>query len=272
MVFQDYALFPHLTVEKNIAYGLPRGGDRDERVEHALEMVGLAGLGDRMPYELSGGQQQRVALARALAPEPEIVLLDEPFSNLDPELRVQVRGEVREILRSAGATAILVTHDQEEALSLADRIAVMFQGRIVQTAAPEEVYHRPASRDVAAFVGDAQFIAGQATGHRVQTALAELPIVTPAEGQVDVLIRPEMVRLRPESEGTDGPLGIVRQREFFGHDQVLTIELTDGTSIKSRLGSYGGFRLGDRVRVSVRGAVLAFPVQSQPDGNGGMPR
>jgi iron(III) transport system ATP-binding protein len=225
-------------------------------------MVGLGSLGDRMPYELSGGQQQRVALARALAPGPEIVLLDEPFSNLDPELRVQVRGEVREILRRAGATAILVTHDQEEALSLADRIAVMFHGQIVQTASPEEVYHRPATRDVAAFVGDAQFLPGFAVGRRVQTAVGELPPVAPADGQVDVLIRPEMVRLRPASESTEGALGTIRQREFFGHDQVLTVELEDGMRINSRIGSYSGFRVGDQVRVSVRGAILPFAPES----------
>src|SRR5262249_31341995 len=156
--FQDGALFPHLTVGKNVAFGLPRGADRDRKVATALEIVGLTGYENRMPHELSGGQQQRVALARAMAPQPDVILLDEPFSNLDAELRAAVRGEVRQILADAGATAVLVTHDQEEALSLANRVAVMWSGTIVQDASPEELYHRPVSRQIGAFVGDAQFV------------------------------------------------------------------------------------------------------------------
>jgi iron(III) transport system ATP-binding protein len=145
MVFQDYALFPHLTVAQNVAYGLP-GAKRKGRVEDVLDLAHLEGLGGRMPHELSGGQQQRVALARALAPGPEVVLLDEPFSNLDAALRVRVRAEMRDILADAGATAIFVTHDQEEALSLADEVAVMMDGTVAQKAAPEVLYHNPASR------------------------------------------------------------------------------------------------------------------------------
>jgi len=136
MVFQDYALFPHLNVHLNVAFGLSRGSGREARVREVLEMVSLSGLGERMPHELSGGQQQRVALARALAPGPELILLDEPFSNLDAHLRVQVRDQVRRILRDVGATAVFVTHDQEEALSLADEVSVMWKGRILQTAPP----------------------------------------------------------------------------------------------------------------------------------------
>jgi iron(III) transport system ATP-binding protein len=260
MVFQDYALFPHLSVGKNVAFGLPRGSDRAAKVRQALATVGLAGQEERMPHELSGGQQQRVALARALAPGPEIVLLDEPFSNLDPELRVQVRVEVRQILAEAKATAVLVTHDQEEALSLADRVAVMFNGRVVQAAAPEELYHRPVSRAVAAFVGDAQFLPGTGGGRRVATELGDLPAIGQVEGDVEVMLRPEALRLTPASDAEEHPPNAtVEHRLFFGHDQLMTVRLDTGRSLRARLGPYGGIRPGDRVHVGVRGAVLTFP-------------
>ncbi|MFN8593622.1 MAG: ABC transporter ATP-binding protein [Thermomicrobiales bacterium] len=261
MVFQDYALFPHLSVARNVAFGLPRTSpERDQRVNAALAMVGLAGLGGRTPDQLSGGQQQRVALARALAPEPEIILLDEPFSNLDAELRASVREEVRQILRDAGATAILVTHDQEEALSVADRVAVMLDGRIVQIGPPEELYHRPATRAIADFIGDAQFIPGFASGRRAATAIGDIPLHASHEGPVDVLLRPEMLRLTPLSEsGDDAVMATIVSRAFFGHDQLLTLRLDHGPTLKARLGAYGGFRPGDRVGISVRGGALAYP-------------
>ena len=260
MVFQDYALFPHLSVARNVAFGLPRLGraERDARVAAALATVGLAKLGERMPHQLSGGQQQRVALARALAPEPAVILLDEPFSNLDAELRASVRAEVRQILADAGATVVLVTHDQEEALSLADRVAVMWDGRIVQTASPEELYHRPVNRTVAAFVGEAQFLPGQGNGRRVESELGELPAHRGATGPVDVMLRPEALRLTPTIDGEDGNATVL-MRAFYGHDQVMTLRLDTGRVLRARLGSYGGIRPGDRVQVSVRGAVLTFP-------------
>jgi iron(III) transport system ATP-binding protein len=259
MVFQDYALFPHLSVERNVAFGLPRGErDRDARVAAALAAVGLSGMAQRMPDQLSGGQQQRVALARALAPNPDLILLDEPFSNLDAELRVSVREEVREILRAAGATAILVTHDQEEALSLADRVAVMFDGCILQTGSPEELYHRPATREVAAFVGDAQFLPAEASGRRALSELGDLPLAVPANGPVDIMLRPEQVRLIPLTEAT-APNATIQSRLFFGHDQVLTVLLDSGGTIRARVGAYGGIRPGDRVQTAIRGAALAFP-------------
>ena len=266
MVFQDYALFPHLSVARNVGFGLGRRDDPRRRVAETLALVGLNQFADRMPHELSGGQQQRVALARALAPRPAVVLLDEPFSNLDPELRTTVRAEVRQILADAGATAILVTHDQEEALSLADRIAVMWDGRIVQTANPEELYHRPVDSRVASFVGDAQFIHGDAQGRRVVTELGILPLAGQAEGSVDVLLRPETLRLAhvPEGEPTNA---LVTRREFFGHHQLLSVQLDTGTRLRARLGSYGGIRQGDRVQANVRGAVLAFP-RTEPLGSG----
>ena len=262
MVFQDYALFPHLSVARNVAFGLPRNAaNRDGRVAAALATVGLAGLGERTPDQLSGGQQQRVALARALAPEPEVILLDEPFSNLDAELRASVREDVRQILREARMTAVLVTHDQEEALSIADRVAVMLEGKIVQVGSPEELYHRPASRTIADFVGDVQFLPGLASGRRAKTVLGDIPLHGAFEGQVDVMLRPEMLRLSPvgapdHHEGT--PATIV-SRAFFGHDQLLTLQLDSGQTLKARLGAYGGFRPGDRVLVSVRGGALAYP-------------
>ncbi len=264
MVFQDYALFPHLSVGKNVAFGLPRqrqrdGSDRNARVASALATVGLAGLGGRTPDQLSGGQQQRVALARALAPGPEVILLDEPFSNLDADLRASVREEVRQILREAGATAVLVTHDQEEALSIADRVAVMLDGRILQAGPPEELYHRPASRAIAEFIGDVQFLPGLASGRRAATALGDIPLHAPHDGPVDVMLRPEMLRLAPPDEsGEHGTPATIVSRAFFGHDQLLTLRLDSGQTLKARLGAYGGFRPGDRVSVAVRGGALAF--------------
>jgi iron(III) transport system ATP-binding protein len=262
MVFQDYALFPHLSVARNVAFGLPRNAaNRDTRVVSALAMVGLAGLGERTPDQLSGGQQQRVALARALAPEPEVILLDEPFSNLDADLRASVREEVRQILREAGTTAVLVTHDQEEALSIADRVAVMLGGQIVQVGPPEELYHRPATRTIADFIGDVQFVQGDASGRRAMTILGEIPLHGTFDGPVDVMLRPEMLRLTPASagDGDEGTPATIVSRAFFGHDQLLTLQLDSGPMLKARLGAYGGFRPGDRVTVSVRGGALAYP-------------
>lgn len=258
MVFQDGALFPHMTVEENVGFGLSRTPDRTARIRAALELVGLEQFGRRMPGELSGGQQQRVALARAMAPGPQVILLDEPFSSLDAAMRVAVRTEVRQILNDAGATALIVTHDQEEALSLADRVAVMWGGRIVQDATPEELYHRPNSRLVGTFVGDAQFIPGLAVGRRVSCSLGDLPAFAPNEGPVDVMIRPEFLRL---TLPTDPMLanGTVTSRLFYGHDQVLRVRLDDGLEVNARIGSYGGIRPSDRVQVGVRGAVLTFP-------------
>jgi iron(III) transport system ATP-binding protein len=260
MVFQDYALFPHLSVRQNVAFGLPRGKQRNDQVEAVLQRVGLGPWIDQMPHFLSGGQQQRVALARALAPNPSIVMLDEPFSNLDPALRMQVRADVRQILRDAGVTAVLVTHDQEEALSIADRIAVLFDGRIAQYAAPEDIYDRPATREVAAFVGDAQFVPGVGRGDTVETVLGTLPLANPAEGNVDILIRPEMVDLSPLPDDERAPVaGTVTSRRFFGRDQQVDVALDhDGSSITARLPTLHHYAEGDRVAVTIDRPVLAF--------------
>lgn len=258
MVFQDYALFPHLTVAENIAFGLPRGdAARDRRVQQALELVGMAKLAARMPHELSGGQQQRVALARALAPEPALILLDEPFSNLDTALRVRVRAEVRAILKQANATAIFVTHDQEEALSLVDQVAVMLHGRVEQLATPRQLYYQPATRAVAAFVGDSNLLPGQAEGRWVQTELGRLPIQIEMRGPVDALVRPESINLRPASPETGSR---VRNVIFFGHDQLIQVTLPNGRVIDARLGPDYQFFPGQPVELQVMGMVMTYAV------------
>ncbi|MDP9494725.1 MAG: ABC transporter ATP-binding protein, partial [Actinomycetota bacterium] len=190
MVFQDYALFPHMTVASNVAYGLPKG-DRRRRVASVLELVGLTGLESRMPNELSGGQQQRVALARALAPEPEVILLDEPFSNLDASLRDRVRRELRTILTEARTTAVFVTHDQEEALATSDIVAVMKDGKILQADTPAELYSNPTDPWVAEFLGDADVIDSVARNGRVDTLVGGFD--TDLNGRVSVIIRPENI-------------------------------------------------------------------------------
>jgi iron(III) transport system ATP-binding protein len=265
MVFQDYALFPHLTVEGNVLYALGgragRNADARRRVAEVLELVGLADLGGRQPHELSGGQQQRVALARALAGTPELVLLDEPFSGLDAGLRARVRQEVRSILLAAGVTALFVTHDQEEALSLADRVAVMRDGRVEQLGTPEEVYGRPASRWVAEFLGEADVLPGTVRDGWVECELARVPAEGVVAGEAEVLVRPESVALST-GPGTSGRKiqidGVVVEREFFGHDQLVHVELPSGRRLRSRSLSYPVWHPGDRVRVQLDGPVNVF--------------
>jgi iron(III) transport system ATP-binding protein len=260
LVFQDYALFPHLSVARNVAYGLghlPRRERRD-RVHEVLDLVGLADLGRRLPTALSGGQQQRVALARALAPSPELVLLDEPFSNLDAALRSSVREEVRAILRAADATAVFVTHDQEEALSLADRVAVMDAGRIHQVDDPQTLYTRPATRFVAGFVGEADVL----VGHRlddflVDTSIGRLPTADPVGAPaVAAVVRPESLQVTADPGGDATVTGI----EYFGHDQLVHVRLADGTSLRARRGPILDLHRGDRVDVAVLGPIVTFPL------------
>jgi iron(III) transport system ATP-binding protein len=259
LVFQEYALFPHLSVEENVAFGLKSGPDRAARIADMLRQVGLDGLGGRMPFELSGGQQQRVALARALAPGPRLIMLDEPFSNLDPSLREGVRREVRRVLRAANATAIIVTHDQEEALSLADEVAVMMDGRILQQAPPAELYRRPASRRVAEFVGDINVIDGRAIGRAVVCDLGTISVIDDLYGPADVLIRPEALQLTEDLGGQAVAVG----RSFFGHDQMINLRFDSGLRLASRVGPTFTFRRGARVRVQLSGDVLAFPKASR---------
>ena len=254
MVFQDYALFPHMSVARNVGYGLKRGVDQ-KRIDEVLELVGLTGLGERMPNELSGGQQQRVALARAMAPAHDVVLLDEPFSNLDANLRDRVRRELKLILTEARTTAVLVTHDQEEALATSDLVAVMYQGHVVQFDSPAALYTRPADPWVAEFLGDADVLA--ATGHRgyADTMLGRFK--TDLRGPVLVVVRPEDVQL---SMG-EAPNAVVANTEFFGHDQLVTVALPGGTRVRSRIGPRPSYSPGDNVRVRAIHARV-FPARS----------
>jgi len=257
MVFQDYALFPHLTIGENIAFPLNHSSrtQRQQRVDELLDLVGLNGLARRYPHQISGGQQQRVALARALAPVPAVVLLDEPFSNLDAALRQSTRAEVQSILAHAGATTILVTHDQEEAFSLADTVAVMLGGAIVQIGTPREIYLQPASRRVATFVGAAHFLDGDADGDCVTCALGTLPLAQPRHGPVDVLLRPDALALTVHD---DGPARIV-DRRFFGPYQTARLALADGSILDARLGPQAEVNVAARCAVSVNGPVMAYP-------------
>ncbi|WP_372788801.1 ABC transporter ATP-binding protein [Paraconexibacter sp.] len=258
MVFQDYALFPHLDVAANVGYALGRRPDR-ARVDEVLELVGLGGLGHRRPHELSGGQQQRVALARALAPSPAVVLLDEPFSNLDAALRAEVRGEVRRLLRAAGVSALLVTHDQDEALSLADRVAVMHDGRIEQVGTPEAVYASPATCWVAAFLGEVDVLRGEARDGAVETPLAVVPAPRDVSGPVDVLLRPESVNIEALGAPRDARDAMVVEREYYGHDQLVVLELDDGMRVRSRRPGYPAWHAGDKVKAWVDGPVTVLP-------------
>jgi iron(III) transport system ATP-binding protein len=247
MVFQDYALFPHLTVEGNVGFGLttrPRE-ERDELTRRTLELVGLQHRASRLVHELSGGERQRVALARALAPEPELVLLDEPFSNLDQSLRGGLRREVELILREAEATALLVTHDQEEALSLADRVAVMRDGQIVQVGAPVDVYASPATRWAAQFVGEVNVLSGVARGTGVETELGVFDLREPASGSVHVAVRPEQLEVRA---GHDGNAEVVA-REFRGHDVLYRLRHEGGRTLLVQLPSLELHEVGDTVFV-----------------------
>jgi iron(III) transport system ATP-binding protein len=289
---QEGSLFPHLTVAANVGFGLPPKARRGPRIGELLEAVGLAGLGKRYPHQLSGGQQQRVALARALAIEPELILLDEPFAALDAHLRASIRADVQEIFRTAGTTAILVTHDQDEALSMADRVAVLRGGRIAQCAAPQDLYIRPADPQLAEFIGDANLLDGQLTGSGVHTIFGDLSLAAEAcagsggaaggggragveSGAVTVLVRPEQLEVReqarangvPESgvAGVVGVAGRVVACEYYGHDAVLRVRPGAASGIHGvpeiivRIAGGPSLPPGADVLVHARGPVLAWP-------------
>lgn len=254
MVFQNWALFPHLSVAKNIGYGLSRREIAAGRVGEALEMVHLSNLADRKPHELSGGQAQRVALARALAPRPRLLLFDEPFSSLDTELRVAVRTEVADLLRSLDVTSVFVTHDQEEAFVLGDHVAVMRDGRIEQVGTPAEIYETPASRWVAGFVGEANLLPATVSNGTAFTALGSVPVANGSDGDADVLVRPEHIGM---SAGNDA---VVDSIEFYGHDTSYRLR-TSSASLQVRVLAAPRFSVGDRVDVVYQGpASVAFPV------------
>ena len=255
MVFQDFALFPHMDVARNVAFGLPKGADRKRRVGELLDLVGLDGLGARMPHELSGGQQQRVAIARALAAEPLLMLLDEPFSNLDPSIRQRVRGEVKQLIHQVGITAVFVTHDQEEALSLAEQVAVMIDGRIHQVGTPREVYAQPADRAVAEFVGEANFLSAEIRGTRADCELGNIAVRAAFEGLGEVMVRAEDIEVVAEG----GVSAEVVSIEYYGHDLLATVRMASGLSVRVRQKSAGNLAPGQAVHVAATGEALAFP-------------
>ena len=270
MVFQDWALFPHLTVGRNVGYGLERSQRTPDRIAETLDLVGLSAFAERMPSTLSGGQQQRVALARALAPRPGVLLLDEPFSNLDSSLREEVRSEVRRLLIELGITAVFVTHDQDEAFVVGDRVGVLCDGRLAQVDTPDRLYRRPADPFVADFVGTASWLRATASGGIANTALGRLPLGGDASadgngrlpsdapsGTVDVMLRPEQLRL---AAGADAEVELV---EFYGHDSMVVANL-DGTHLRVRCGPDPAVRRGDAVAVEFIGTdVVAFEPHGQ---------
>jgi iron(III) transport system ATP-binding protein len=258
MVFQDYALFPHLSVAENIGFGLPRA-ERAARVTSLLETVGMAGQGGRYPHELSGGQQQRVALARALAPRPRLLLLDEPFSNLDVDLRERLALEVRSILRAEGVSAILVTHDQHEAFAFADHVGVMNEGHIQQWDTPYNLYHRPASRFVADFVGQGVFLPGDVQHDgRIRIELGCLAALgtAGAPGQrVQVLLRPDDV-LHDDASALQAE---VVAKAFRGAEFLYTLRLASGAHVLSLVPSHHNHALGERIGIVLAAEhVVAF--------------
>lgn len=251
MVFQEYALFPHLTVAKNIGFGLTHvsAHDRQRRIDEMLALTGLSDLAERYPHSLSGGQQQRVALARALAPQPVLLLLDEPFSNLGPDMTDHMRRELRQLLKQLGTSAVLVTHDRVEAFAMADTVAVLNHGKLEQFASPETLYHHPASPFVAEFVGRADFIPGTVRDATVITDLGEWPLPRSHQGRRDVLvmIRPDDVTI--EKSETGG--GIIESREFRGSDVLYGIRLKTGELVHGSEPSPRSFPINTRVRVNV---------------------
>jgi iron(III) transport system ATP-binding protein len=266
MVFQDYALFPHLTIAENLAFGLQRKCDRlskaqiKQRIAEVLLLVGLSGLEKRYPHELSGGQQQRVALARALAPQPALILLDEPLSNLDVQVRQYLRHEIRHILKAAGTSAIFVTHDQEEALAISDKIGVMRQGKLEQIGTPEEIYTQPASRFVAEFVTQANFLPAKRNGDLWQTEIGvwEIPVARgfKESDTGELMIRQEDIKLKPDETST---LAIC-DRQFLGREYRYCLETSSGKRLHVRTTTNTQLPIGMRVKLSVSpDAAQIFP-------------
>ena len=272
VVFQEFALFPHLTAAENVGFGLESwdADAREERVQSLLDLVGLEAQGDSYPDELSGGQQQRVALARSLAPEPEVLLLDEPFSNLDVDLRVKMREEVRRILKETGVTAISVTHDQEEAMSISDRVAVMNDGRIEQVGDPEQVFQQPESRFVAGFLGHASFLPGYVHGDEVTTGLGPVSreqinglAGTYDRTRIDVLVRPDDIRAVPVDGEADG---LVVSRRYLGPTVLYEVRLDDDTAVQCMHNHDESIPLDTEVRIELDAdhELAWFPTDQRP--------
>jgi iron(III) transport system ATP-binding protein len=261
VVFQDYALFPHLTVAENVSFGLGRGDGRSRgrRTGEVLDLVGLAAFGRRYPHELSGGQQQRVALARALAPAPVLILLDEPFSNLDADLRAVMREEIAKILRTSATTAVFVTHDQQEAFGLADRVGVLRAGHLEQVDAPYEVYHHPATRFVAEFVGEADFLRCIVKEQGIVSEIGTFrnPDGYPPGLPVDIMVRPDDIDFIPHPDGDVVVVG----RQFHGSEHLYRLRLPSGARVHSVQPSTTRYPPGTRVRIVVTMIhVVAFPL------------
>ena len=268
---QEGALFPHLSVSDNIVFGLPRAERRERRrVAELLDMVGLpADFAARAPQQLSGGQQQRVALARALAPKPALVLLDEPFSALDAALRAETRQAVADALSASGTTALMVTHDQAEALTMGRQVAVLWQGKLLQVAAPQTLYQRPASPELADFVGDAVLLPGRAQGGEAHCALGRLPLLEGMpQGEVNVLLRPEQIRLLPASPD-HAPQARVLDVSFSGHDASVRLILDDGSLLAARVPGHRSPQPGQAVALQVEGAVACFAAPGGAGSGGG---
>ncbi|HZB32913.1 MAG TPA: ABC transporter ATP-binding protein [Streptosporangiaceae bacterium] len=264
IVPQEGALFPHLSVARNVAFGLTDRAGRRQRTDELLDLVGLAGYGDRMPHELSGGQQQRVALARALAPRPALVLLDEPFNALDSALRADVRADVRAALRATGATALLVTHDQQEALSTADLVAVVRNGRIAQCGTPQDVYRHPMDSWIAGFVGDAILLPATAVNGTATTALGTVQLRTPSGTTADtprqgtVLLRPEQLELTEPTANT--PRGTVTDVRYYGHDAMITLAVDHlNVPVNIRVADPVTPQLGDHTGIRIIGQATLHP-------------
>lgn len=246
MLFQHAALFPHLDVEENVRFGVARG-ENDTRVKHALSVANLSGLEKRRPHELSGGQQQRVALARAIAARPRVMLLDEPFSSLDAQMKSSVRNEVMAILRAEQITTILVTHDQEEALSTSDRVAVMQEGRILQIDRPAELYRHPAAASVARFLGEGQLVDAIVAAGIATTSIGFRFRATVSDGPLVLLLRPEELQI----DGANGIEARAKGTRFFGHDQIIDFEVGTAT-VAVRCDSCLPFHPGQRAKISLR--------------------
>ena len=266
LVAQDGALFPHLNVARNIAFGLADSDKgrsiRNERVAELLDLVSLpADYGSRRPAELSGGQRQRVALARALARKPDLILLDEPFSALDAALRERTRKAVQKVLRATGSTTLLVTHDQDEALSFADHVAVLTQGRLRQTGEPQSIYSKPDDLEIAQFLGEAVLVPAEVTDGAAACILGDIPLLnTIADGPGTLLLRPEQIAVVPAGEGV---LGVVLDSDYFGHDTTATVRI-HGTETVVRLRQLNTAPLppGKTVGLVVRGRGSIYPTQS----------
>lgn len=259
IVPQEGALFPHLDVQGNVGFGLQKAMDKDMRIAEVLEMVGMSDFATARPQELSGGQQQRVALARAIAPRPDVLLLDEPFTALDAGLRVALRTEVRDLLATLGTTSIMVTHDQEEALSISDHVAVMRNGQIIQIDSPTTLYQHPHDLGVSRFVGDSVELAAQWIGPQsVMTPLGEITVHESEQvsGPVIAVVRPEQLTLTRKEDSHNAT---VQHVVFHGHDSLVEVKLTTGENVIVRVPGASNFNPGNLVTVKVSGPASVYP-------------